>query len=186
MYQGKYAKHPAKHRRRVSKRAGTMLLSLLLLTTLVVGSTLAYLATNTDEVKNTFNPSHVTCAVTEGFDGAKKTNVNVTNTGDINAWLRVKLITYRVNENGDRIGGTAEIPAFTPGEGWVKNGDFYYYTSPVAPDKQPATSLISEIMLVKYDDVDGGKQVIEVMAEAFQSVPEDAVEESWGVIPGNL
>lgn len=32
-----------------------------------------------------------------------------------------------------------------------------------------------------YDDADGGKQVIEVMAEAIQSGPADAVGKSWGV-----
>ena len=46
----------------------------------------------------------------------------------------------------------------------------------------PETDLISEITLEDaYDDSDGGKQVIEVMAEAIQSVPDEAVGEAWGV-----
>ncbi len=186
MYQGKYAKQPARRCRRGRKRASTMLLSLLLLTTLVVSGTLAYITTSTSDVKNVFKPSEVTCQVTEKFDGEKKTEVNVENTSNIDAWLRVKLVTYRVNENGDRIGGTAFVPAFTPGDGWVENGEFYYYTSPVAPDEKPDSNLIDSISLITYDDVDGGRQVIEVMAEAFQSVPENAVQDSWGVIPSKL
>ena len=80
------------------------------------------------------------------------------------------------------IGGTAAIPNFTPGEGWVEHDGFYYYTKPVAPDKTPAANLIDTITLTgSYNDADGGKQVIEVMAEAIQSQPETAVGEAWGV-----
>ena len=47
-----------------------------------------------------------------------------------------------------------------------------------------------------YLDTDGGKQAVDVMAEAIQSVPEDAVKAAWGegfsisadgslIVPGN-
>ena len=53
---------------------------------------------------------------------------------------------------------------------------------PVAKNASPATDLIDSINLKdKYDDADGGKQVIEVMAEAIQSEPAEAVGEAWGV-----
>ena len=143
---------------------------------------MAYLTTNTAPVVNTFEPSHVTCEVTESFDGKTKRNVNVKNTSDIDAYIRVKLVTYRVNDAGQHIGGVAEIPNFTLGDGWVKHGEYYYYTSPVAKNAKPAKDLIDSIELTAgYDDADGGKQVIEVMAEAIQSEPAEAVGEAWGV-----
>ena len=41
--------------------------------------------------------------------------------------------------------------------------------------------LIDEIQLKDpYMDADGGRQAIDVMAEAIQSVPEAAVKEAWG------
>ena len=104
----------------------------------------------------------------------------------------MKLVAYRVNDEGQHIGGEAEIPAFTPGAGWVKNGDYYYYTKPVAPGAQPAADLIDSITLSgSYTDADGGKQVIEVMAEAIQAkgVADDgtkAVVKAWGVDPETL
>lgn len=182
MYHGKYeAQHLQHRRKRRSKKTGTLFLSLLLVATMVVGGTLAYLFTNTEPVENIFTPSYVSCSVTESFDGTTKRNVNVTNTGNIDAYIRVKLVTYRVNNKGYHIGGTAEIPPFDPGAGWVKNGDYYYYTKPVDPGTEPAAALISSIGLIgSYTDADGGKQVIEVMAEAIQSVPEDAVKAAWG------
>ena len=95
----------------------------------------------------------------------------------------MKLVTYRVNEKGERIGGTAAIPGFTLGNGWFAKDGFYYYNKPVAPGDTPATDLIGDkgIKLVEYIDADGGKQVIEVIAEAIQSVPTSVVEQMWNV-----
>jgi len=169
------------------------LLSTVLLLTIGICGTVAYLAASSDTVINQFPPSNVDCTVTEAFDGAVKKNVNVTNTGDIDAYVRVNLISYRVNEQDVRIGGKAEIPAFTLGEGWFQHTDgFYYYAFPVKPGESPAASLIGEngITLLSYTDVDGGRQVVEVMAEAIQADGErldgadkgkSPVELAWGV-----
>lgn len=172
--------HEKKHH---FKKIQLLILSLLVVTTVTVGGTVAYLTTNTAPVVNTFKPSHVTCEVTESFGGEIKSNVNVKNTSDIDAYIRVKLVTYRVNDAGQHIGGVAVIPDFTPGAGWVEHGGYYYYTSPVAKNNaKPDTDLIDSINLIaKYNDADGGKQVIEVMAEAIQSEPAEAVGEAWGV-----
>lgn len=172
-----------------AKRSLVLVVSVLVLLLAVAGGTLAWLTANTGPVVNTFDPAHVSCEVTETFDGTTKSNVNVTNNGDIDAYIRVKLVTYRVNEDGQHIGGTATIPTFEPGEGWVKYGEYYYYTLPVAPkgpvalDNSPKTPLIDETgidLTGSYNDADGGKQVIEVMAEAIQSVPKAAVQAAWG------
>ena len=182
MYKAKYVKTGAS-KRRSNKKAVTLLISLLLLTGLVIGGTLAALIDDTEPVVNEFTPSKVGSSVDEEFDGEVKKNVNVTNTGDIAAYVRVRLVTYRVNDQGQRIGGT-------PGNGWVKNGDYYYYTSPVAPGAKPDANLIDQITLQRYNDADGGKQVIEVMAEAIQADGmvdgEKAVVKAWGVDPSTL
>ena len=172
----------AKQRSRKNTRIITLLIALLLFSALAVGGTVAWLTANTGNVANTFTPSHVACQVTENFDGTTKSNVNVTNTGDTEAYIRVKLVTYRVNDDGQHIGGTATIPTFTPGSGWIEHDGYYYYTSPVKPGEEPNDDLISSITLTgSYNDADGGKQVIEVMAEAIQSQPAAAVGSSWGV-----
>lgn len=183
MYQGRFENAtPERKPRRGTKRLSTLLLSVILVVTIAVGGTVAYLVTQDKPITNTFTPSHVTCRVDENFDGKTKENVNVTNTGDTEAYIRVKLVTYRVNEDGQHIGGTAAIPSFTPGKNWVEYGGYYYYTLPVAPSQKPANDLIDSITLTgNYDDADGGKQVIEVMAEAIQSAPAAAIGESWGV-----
>lgn len=173
-----------KRKHRKLRKPVKLLLSFLLIITVSVGGTLAYLSTQTGPVVNTFMPSHVDCEVEEDFDGRWKKNVNVTNTSDIDAYIRVKLITYRVNEAGDHIGGTSVVPAFPLGTNWFEYTDgFYYYTLPVSAGEKPAYTLIGDagIELSSYNDADGGKQVIEVMAEAIQANPADAVGQAWGV-----
>lgn len=164
-----------------AKRSLVLVVSVLVLLLAVAGGTLAWL-TAQDSVANTFTPAHVSCEVTENFDGTTKSNVNVENTSNIPAYIRVKLVTYRVNAQNQHIGGTATIPDFTPGTNWVEHDGYYYYTLPVAASGTPAADLISSISLTgSYNDADGGKQVIEVMAEAIQSSPTEAVGTAWGV-----
>ncbi len=176
------------------KQRRILVISLFLLLCIAVSGSLALLLDTTEALKNIFNPSFVTCAVEEEFNGTEKTDVNVRNTGNIDAWIRVKLISYRVDatDSAKRIGGTAVVPEFTPGDGWVENGGFYYYTQPVAPGATPTTDLAASLKLKEYDDMDGGRQVIEVMAEAIQAdgfidgTNTKAVFDAWGVDPSTL
>jgi len=205
MYKGRYAgKHrkaaaPARRRSLRTGRLTTMVIATALLLALAIGGTIAWLSTKDAPIQNKFLPSKVTCEVQEKFNGTtgEKTNVNVRNTGTIDAFIRVKLVTYRTNDQGQHIGGTASLPAFTLGADWVKYGDYYYYTLPVAPGKTPETNLTNSMTLVgSYVDTDGGKQAVDVMAEAIQSVPVEAVQAAWGagfsiaadgslIVPGN-
>lgn len=165
-------------------RLAMMVLSIVLLLGVAIGGTLAWLSTKTTSVTNTFTPAEVNCKVEEDFDEntGVKTNVNVTNTGNIAVYIRVKLVTYRTNDSGQHIGGKAELPKFNLGKNWVEYGEYYYYTLPVAPGKKPADNLADSMTLEKsYKDADGGKQALDVMAEAIQSAPEKAVGEAWGV-----
>jgi hypothetical protein len=188
MYKGKYdGKHrkakaqPVRRKTYHKGRLTAMVIATAVLLALAIGGTVAWLSTKDAPITNTFNPSKVACEVTENFNGEVKSNVNVKNTGDTEAYIRVKLVTYRTNDRGQHIGGTAELPSFTPGENWVEHDGYYYYTLPVAADGTPATNLADSMTLTNtYEDADGGHQSIDVMAEAIQSVPEDAVKAAWG------
>ncbi len=221
MYNKKDINCPAGKSRHTGKLLGMILLALFLTICVPIGGTLAYLAAKTGSVVNTFKPSRVTCEVTEKFNEDEehinniKRNVNVTNTGDIDVYIRVKLVSYRVNNNNEEqiIGGDTTIPEFIPGDGWEKSSDgHYYYIKPVAPGGKPATDLIGSegILLedylyqfygetvteeekqkgaepygIKSGRPGGGKQVIEVIAEAIQADGgingSPAVTEAWGI-----
>ena len=204
MYQGRHVTQRDsskavrnKRRRYRGKRPVMLILALALIAAMAIGGTIAYLTTKTDGVVNTFTPSKVSCTVEEDFNGTTKEKVNVRNTGDTTAYIRVKLVTYRTNDAGQHIGGTASLPTFTLGANWVSYDGYYYYTLPVAPGERPKTNLTDSMTLVgSYRDTDGGKQAVDVMAEAIQSVPKDAVKAAWGadfsigtdgslIVPGN-
>ncbi len=180
------AKRKFARRRRMNPRFVAILAVLVLMVGIAVGGTVAYLIDKTDPVENQFTPSTVTVEIEEEFSGTMKKNVTAKNTGNIPVYIRILLVTYRVNEAGERIGGAAVIPTFTPGDGWTLIDGYYYYGKPVDPDKTPDVPLIGEdgIILTEYEDPDGGKQVVEVIAEAIQAEPEDAVLAAWGFVPG--
>ena len=185
-YEGRHSgesRRPARRRSRNWARPTALILATVTLLALVIGGTVALLKTNTGSVVNEFNFTNVTTTVEEKFNGYEKTAVNVTNTGTTNAYIRVKLVTYRTNDKGEHIGGTATLPQFDLGENWVLHTDgYYYYTLPVAPGASPAANLADRIELTgTYDDADGGHQSIDVMAEAIQSEPAEAVGQAWGV-----
>lgn len=184
-YEGKHRKAKAQPVRRKTYHKGrltAMVIATAVLLALAIGGTVAWLSTEDAPITNTFNPSKVACEVTESFNGKVKSSVNVKNTGDTEAYIRVKLVTYRTNDQGQHIGGTATLPSFTLGANWLKYGDYYYYTLPVAAGEKPTNNLTDSMTLTTaYVDADGGHQSIDVMAEAIQSGPAQAVGQAWGV-----
>lgn len=172
----------SRRRRVMRNRAILLIASAALVCALAAAGAVAFLIDDTEAVKNEFTPSYVTCEVEESFDKAtgEKSNVRIQNTGDIPAYIRVALVTYCVDGNGNVDGTkTAAIPAFTMGAGWVKSGEYYYFTKPVAAGALTDTALIDSITL------ENG-QVVEVIASAIQSEPANAVNEAWGVtVDGN-
>ena len=158
-----------------------LVLALVLLA--LCGTTFALMLRQTETLNNQFAPAEVSCEVVEEFNETSgiKSSVKVENTGNIDAYLRLRLVTYWVNGDGEIIFGSATIPDFTLGENWIAGGDnTYYYAKSVAPDGSTGELLKSVITL--QEDAENGKyQVIEVFADAIQSQPETAVKESWGV-----
>lgn len=190
MKNGKYqGRHEAKaascgqKRIHLNGRLTAMVIATVMLLALAIGGTVAWLTDTSPAVVNTFTPSQVRCKVVEDFNDQTgvKSKVQVKNISDIPAFIRVKLVTYRTNGKGQHIGGTAELPAFNPGSGWVEHNGYYYYTQPVQPQNFTGI-LIDEIQLQDpYTDADRGRQAIDVMAEAIQSMPATAVQEAWHV-----
>lgn len=179
-YQGKHTGRSSCGRRHKSHRAVVLVLAMVLLTSAFVG-TLAYLTDKTTGVTNTFSVAEVPNVPVEEFEGTTKSSITVKNEGNIDVYIRVKLVTYRVDDQGNHIGGIATIPAFTLGDNWFELKGYYYYKLAVKPEKFTGNLIAtnSKIELQKYTDADGGKQVIEVISESIQSLPDSAVEAAW-------
>ena len=165
------------------KRKMIAVLSLVLIAGLVAVSDFAdaYMRKTTEEVDNTFIPAYVACVVDEDFADNKKTSITVKNTGNIDAYIRVRLVSYWIDESGAIVSKSSEMPTFGIADDWIPDaGNYtYYYTKKVAPDAFTTTLLNSAITLrLSYE---GYRQVVEVFAEAIQAEPDEAVTDSWNV-----
>ena len=173
-----------------SKILSVLLLIVALLA--IAGSVGAYMRKQTNTMENIFVPVQVSCEVEETFSGNRKSDIAVKNTSTIDAYLRLRMVSYWVDENGDILAKTSpkvEIPLDT--NNWFVIDDIYYYKKTVEPDASTTDLLLDgQSILLKTDDKDGSRQVIEVFAEAIQSLPKNVVTEAWSDVEidgdGNL
>ena len=168
------------------KKALILMVSLVAILAVSVGGVLAWLATSSKDVTNTFAPGDTKIEIEEDFDGRTKKNVYVTNKGNIPVYIRANLVfTWK-----DSAGNIIEKPAdavlnVSYGNGnWVKGSDgFWYYTKPIAAGSE--TSAVVREAKVTFPEGKGYKMDLEVMAQSIQAEPKDAVERTWGVTVNN-
>ncbi len=176
MYQGKHIprdsrRAPRKNRRFRWNRQFVLLVSILALLVGIVGSSLAYLITQTRSVENTFQPSKVTCRIDENFNGSVKSNVKVTNTGDTDAYIRAALVFTWVDSKGNIAPnpvGSGDYTLETGSDWTLKSDGFYYYNQSVAPGEK-TTNLIVSCAPVSDKAPTGYTLCVDVIADAIQS-----------------
>ena len=98
-------------------RRTALILILAVLLTVGCFTTAFALRDTTGEVTESLEKADVSCEVNE--------NWSVTNTGNIPALIRVRVI---VNLTDDDTLLPGDVPDYTVGSGWVKIGDYLYYT----------------------------------------------------------
>lgn len=161
------------------------LLVLLVLVVSLCGTVFAYMYQHTRQEHYQFQPAAVTCVVQETVEDGSKTCIQIRNTGSIDAYLRLRLVSYWVNSSGEIIAKPAPLPAFAyDSSNWFQgSNDTYYYKNPVSPNNLTSNLLDTDTSasIPLAVDEEGNKQVIEVFAEAIQSAPQTAVTSSWGV-----
>lgn len=184
-------------RRKLNTKQLSLLISLLLVLTITVGGTLAYIITKTDMVTNIFKPTEVTCEVVEpGWEDGKltKSKVTVKNTGDVAAYIRAAIVVTWQNDQGQVL---ADVPVVGDdytitlkvgeSEAWIESDGYYYHKTPVSAKQNTNTSiLVEECTVTGTAPVDGYKLHVEIIADAIQAEPADAVTEAWGVDPSTL
>lgn len=168
------------------KKKSILLLALtVLLLTCVVGSTIAYLATKSAEVSNTFTPTQVATAVVENFSNNVKNNVTIKNTGTTDAFIRATVVVTWQDENG-------VVYAQKPVEdvdyaidwsktGWTgPNNGFYYYESEVAPNGVTGV-LFTDCKPLKAAPMDGYTLHVEIIGQGIQSagIPDETYANAW-------
>ena len=150
--------------KKLNKKGIALLISAVLILSVAVGTTIAFLVDSTEDVTDNFTPAKVICDVTNSGD-----TWSVKNVENIDAYIRVAVI---VNEtNGTNLKWNDSFSAtITPTANWQKIGNYYYYKGTVAPGAS-----------VPFGQITAANAKIQVLAEAIQSTPDDAVQTAWGV-----
>ena len=182
----------------MSKRIKHLMIAVVALCIVAaVGLTLAFMFKKAEKT-NRFIPAEVSCAVREKLDnnevtgtaavGGEKADIRVENTGNVKEFIRLRLVSYYVDSNGD-IAGTAasQYPNLTLKNGWIAGANHTYYF-PYSVEPGEATEILCEPFALGQTQLENGTtvyQAIEVIAEAVQAEPISAVQEAWGVTVTN-
>ena len=184
MYQGAHIRKGSKPRVRMNRTA-ILFMAFIMLIGAVVGSTVAFLITNTGPVENKFAYASVSCEVKEDFNGNTKKNVQITNTGSTDAYIRATYVVNWLDAQGNIVASVPDGYSYSlnvnPDGKWTKMGDYYYYLTPVAPrDSTPGSLLTCTVTRPENPEY---RLSVEILATAIQSTPAKAVTEAWGVTP---
>ena len=168
-----------------------------LLLAALIPTAYAFMFRKSQTVNNVFAPAKVTCEVAETMgtveQGGKtydaKTSVKVQNTGNVEAYIKVQLVVYWQDSKGNVVFRNMDLTDVQDSiaEGWLSGGNHtYYYTLPIAPGAQTPELLKKPIVMHPVNEPYGNVDyvytpVVEIIAEAIQSVPVEAVENSWEV-----
>lgn len=188
------------------KKKAVLTMSVALLLAVAVGITIAYIFTETDPVENTFKPSKVACAVVENGRepvtgdtvgiGTSKENVQIKNTGNTDAYIRVAVVVNWMSEDGTKVWATKPVEGedytiiLDLANGWSPVGDYYYYGSAVAPcvhkDGDEHTGCMTSVLISSCTPVagrapDGYYLSVEIVASAIQSsgMGAESAQDAW-------
>lgn len=182
--------------KKFNKKSLVLLICVALLLTVTVSGTVAYLVAGTSEVANTFAPTHVTVDITDNVSNGVKSNVTITNTSNIDAYIRAAIVGYWCNADDEIVAAwdpkdTAQgVFDGLPGTNWKENGGYYYYTVPVEAGQETGSKLFTTYT-VGTPPVEGAHLVMNILVQAVQAdgVTADGkkvVVATWGVDPSTL
>lgn len=170
-----------------------LLVSLVIILSATVGSVLAYLVDTTQKVTNTFTPAEIEVSINETFseNSNVKSYVSIMNASDkikgVDAYIRAKVVINWQDAEGNVSGVKPAIGSdYTMvmgekyAEDWFIGSDgLYYYKKVVAPGN--STSILIE-QIEQKKKYEGYNLHVEILAEAIQAIPQDAVTTSWTVV----
>lgn len=166
------------------KRSGILLAAVIVLLAGAVGGTWAFLVAQSEPVQNNFTYAHVSCTIKEKFNGTTKSNVQIQNTGDIPAYIRARIVVTWKDASGNvssavPVKDTDYTITFN-GEKWTQQGDYWYCKTAVNPNGF-TPELITECKKTDNPNApDDYDLSVEILADAIQSEPANAVKEAWG------
>lgn len=163
------------------KRSGILLAAVIVLLAGAVGGTWAFLVAQSEPVQNNFTYAHVSCTINEKFENDVKSDVTIQNTGNIPAYIRARIVVTWKDASGNVSAVPVKDTDYTitfNGEKWTLQGDYWYCKTAV--DAGGETPVLITKCEKKGNAPKDYDLSVEILADAIQSEPANAVKEAWG------
>lgn len=183
---------PAHHRHRTRRRKQQSLVIAIvaILCSIIACVSIAFVFTSTKPIKNTFTDAYVACDVVETFDGTTKSDVTIKNTGEVQSYIRAKVVVTWMSADKTKVTALKpvddtdyvityadEINAAT---NWKKGSDgYWYYKLPVDVGKETEGLIDSCYLKDGVTAPDGFYLSVEIVASSIQSAPTRVITEQW-------
>lgn len=183
---------PAHRRRRARRRRQQSLVIAIvaILCSIIACVSIAFVFTGTKPVKNTFTDAYVACDVLETFDGTTKSDVTIKNTGEVQSYIRAKVVVTWMSADQTKV--TALKPVddtdyvityaneLNAATNWEKGSDgYWYYKLPVNVRKETEELIDSCYLKDGVTAPDGFYLSVEIVASSIQSTPTRVITKQW-------
>lgn len=176
----------------MNKKRLISLIVVLALVAALIPAVYAYMIHKSQTVANNFIPGKVTCDIDEKMVDSIKTEIKVKNTGNVDAYIRVRLVFHWEDSKGYPVARNMVPETVNCNDGWLEDEDeyTYYYIDRVAPGESTPNLLEVPFTMDAVKELVSGVNyyyypVMEVLAEAIQADGKDgdkpAVTDAWGV-----
>lgn len=169
----------SRNRTKFPKKVLALIICATVLLVGTVGGTIAWLVAQTPVVKNTFTPAQVSCDVVEPEwenGNSVKSNVQIKNTSNVDAYIRVTLVANWVNTKTNAVYAQQPVADTdytlvlntAANDGWFKVGNYYYCKTKIAADDMTPV-LINSCSQIEGKVPEGYTLQLQVIAEAIQA-----------------
>ena len=167
-----------------NKKLNVLLISFMVLLSIAVIGTLAFLSDKTEKITNTFEPTEVPIEIWETNEGGSKKDVFIKNIGDIDAYIRAKVIINWLDSEGNvaaqRPTGYTLTEDYAENTGWIQYGGYWYYTGKVSSGGV-TNVLLEECKFVTEESEPAYALQVDIIAQSIQAEPEQAIEDAWNL-----
>ena len=183
---------PAHRRSRAKRRKQQSLIIAVvtILCSIIACATIAFVFTSTKPLENTFTDAYVACDVLETFDGITKTDVTIKNTGEVQSYIRAKVVVTWMSDDKTKVTALKPIDdtdyiityadETNAATNWKKGSDgYWYYKLPVNVGKETEELIESCSLKDGITVPDGYYLSVEIVASSIQSTPPRVVTEQW-------
>ncbi len=168
--------------KKLNKKSILLLIMAAVILMVSVVGTVAYLATDTAPVVNTFKPAEFDTEIEETFPDpyTEKEDVYINNPGEVDVYVRAKVVGNWCDEEGNIVTAWNDNIVYNA-EDWEKGGDgYYYHKGKVAAGGK--TGNLFDSYTYTSADIPAGAHHLEmtILHQSVQAEPAQAVMDLWG------